>query len=687
MAADYCWLNPHLTLTLTWEGQRVDYKASDPVWAKWRPYDPTSPHWYDEPRLRRLMGAYIARDEDHGRPPRTVREFISEFRGLSGSAKQKLVLEEVGASRLSLPEYFGNGTNGHIGKLLAAMCKQSRPVKPVDLGLIGKDHLAARFRASGVDLETFKYKRLIGETENGIPDVIEAAFGWCPDGENSRRIITGVNWSPAIENPFRSLGAYGESLDSILAEQRSGRDEPIIFVLHLARPRIEYTDHGKTTVALPGAYDGDDDDGSEANGDGDETEVNGSDDESVAERLRESVIEVTKAWARQRKAEERHAIARASRRERLLRNRRVTIKEAAWAVMEQAYRKASNGGRLVATATQIMYAARDEIQERTGKQLDRQYFIQTVLKDFLEKNPALTAAWDIAYDDRGHFAEPHTGLMIGLGTVAVRDYIEEAHHLKMQEAGFAPARIVTRGPDGCFGALLYLEKEGFLPLFEQVQLAARFDIGIMSSKGMSVIAARRLADEICHAYKIPLLVLRDFDKAGFSIIATFKQRKSRRYTFANRIDVIDLGLRLDDIASLQSEDVFDTGNQMARRANLQRNGATPNEVEFLLHSRVELNAMTSDQLVAFVERKLKQHGIKKIVPNKDLLDDAYCLAARNHAAKKIIARELKKLNGAAAVKPPSNLSTQVRQYLKTHPQARWDEAVNTIAKAASRSEF
>ena len=97
--------------------------------------------------------------------------------------------------------------------------------------------------------------------------------------------------------------------------------------------------------------------------------------------------------------------------------------------------------------------------------------------------------------------------------------------------------------------------------------------------------------------------------------------------------------------------------------------------------------MTSDQLVAFVERKLKQHGIKKIVPNKDLLDDAYCLAARNHAAKKIIARELKKLNGAAAVKPPSNLSTQVRQYLKTHPQARWDEAVNAIANAAWRSEF
>ena len=79
------------------------------------------------------MGAYIARDQDRGREPRTVREFISEFRGLSGSAKQKLLLDEIGASRLSLPEFFGDGdhvNDKRIGKLLAAMQRHSRPVKP-----------------------------------------------------------------------------------------------------------------------------------------------------------------------------------------------------------------------------------------------------------------------------------------------------------------------------------------------------------------------------------------------------------------------------------------------------------------------------------------------------------------------------------------------------------------------------
>jgi hypothetical protein len=185
-----------------------------------------------------------------------VREFISEFRGLSGSAKQKLVLEEVGASRLPLPEFFGSGDQvdtDAIAKLLDAMQQHSKAVKPEDLGIIGKEHFASRFEAAGANPRAFRYKRNCGDTD-GIPDVIETAFGWCPDGE-CRRIITGVNWSPAIGNPFRSLGAYGESLDAILANQRSGPAEPIIFVLHLARPRIDYTDHGKTAVALDDGSD------------------------------------------------------------------------------------------------------------------------------------------------------------------------------------------------------------------------------------------------------------------------------------------------------------------------------------------------------------------------------------------------------------------------------------------------
>jgi DNA topoisomerase VI subunit B len=276
MAEDFGWLNPHLSLFVTWNGERcIRVGASDPAWAKWRPSQPDSPHWYNEAGLRRLMGAQIARDQDRGRDPRTVREFVTKFRGLSGSAKQKLVLEQVGASRLSLQEFFGNGdnvNNDRIAMLLAAMQRQSRPINPKELGFIGKEHLAAQFKAVGADLATFRYRRSFGETD-GVPDVIETAFAYCPGGANERRIITGVNWSPAIGNPFRSLGPYGESLDSVLDAQRCGRDEPIIMVLHVACPRVEYTDHGKTAVVIPGSCEPDDDD------DDDRDDDDGGDDE------------------------------------------------------------------------------------------------------------------------------------------------------------------------------------------------------------------------------------------------------------------------------------------------------------------------------------------------------------------------------------------------------------------------
>ena len=256
IAADFGWCNPHLGLTLAWNGETVVTAApSDPAWAKWRPSDPTPAHWYGRARFERLVGAHLARDQDHGRR-RTVREFVSDFRGLSGSAKQKLVLDETGAARLSLAEYATNGGDINreaAARLLAAMQKHTRPVKARDLGVIGRAHLLARFEACGVREETFQYKATIGDDENGLPVVIEVAFGACLDEEAPvRRMVTGVNFSAALGNPFRSFGQSGEGLENLLAQQRADRGEPVVFFLHLASPRIEFSDRGKTALVLGG---------------------------------------------------------------------------------------------------------------------------------------------------------------------------------------------------------------------------------------------------------------------------------------------------------------------------------------------------------------------------------------------------------------------------------------------------
>jgi len=352
---------------------------------------------------------------------------------------------------------------------------------------------------------------------------------------------------------------------------------------------------------------------------------------SIADDIISGLQTVTKQWAAQRKREERQSSARAYRAQRLMRSYRETIKDVAFEIMEKAYMKASNSDRLPANARQIMYAARPEIQQRTDRQLDDQYFTQTLLPDYMEE---CGVDWDVVFDDRGHFREPHTWRQIGLGTLNVRYYLRRASDILYSETTLSPANIDTRGPTGCYGAVLFIEKEGFLPLFEAVHLAERFDIALMSTKGLSVTAARQLIDDVCGKNSIPLLVLHDFDKSGFSIAGTL-QRDTRRYRFRNEVNVIDIGLRGDDIGGLQTERAFDKGSRSQRLGNLKDNGASDQEAEFLLDNRVELNAMTSDQLITFVERKLNANGIKKLVPSKDQLDRAYKLFARSKRLEEI----------------------------------------------------
>ncbi len=258
VADDYTWVNPRVTLAVGWargdgESTKWSAAATNSDWRKWRPSDPTSPHWYDSARLGRLIVAHIAHAEDHKKPCPTVREFVGEFRGLSGTAKAKAICEALGASRQSLADFYRDGDFARVKALLHAMKGQSRPIKPKDLGVIGREHLLAKFQAVGVATETFDYRSADFE-HDGLPYVAEVAFGYCPNGRADRRIITGLNWSAAIgADPFRRLGRGGESLDAILTKQRAGREEPIVLVLHLACPRIEHLDRGKSSIAIPGS--------------------------------------------------------------------------------------------------------------------------------------------------------------------------------------------------------------------------------------------------------------------------------------------------------------------------------------------------------------------------------------------------------------------------------------------------
>jgi DNA topoisomerase VI subunit B len=260
----YVWFNPHLMLRGRWFDQEfVNVAATNPDWAKWRPRDPTSPHWYDAQRLQRYLAAHVARDRDLSQS-RTVREFLREFRGLSGTRACRDVLNEVGCSHQSLASFFGQSEVNRDGivRLLAAMQKHSKPVAPKLLGIIGAEHFKARFLTVGGNADTFKYECRKGITD-GIPYVIEFAFGLHQKGLEGGKvaggIVAGANWSAAINNPFRRFGNTGEGLESTLHRVRATANQPVISTLHLAAARIQFADRGKSSIILDDSVEQPDD--------------------------------------------------------------------------------------------------------------------------------------------------------------------------------------------------------------------------------------------------------------------------------------------------------------------------------------------------------------------------------------------------------------------------------------------
>src|SRR5262249_25140282 len=249
----------------------------------------------------------------------------------------------------------------------------------------------------------------------------------------------------------------------------------------------------------------------------------------------------------------------------------------------------------------------------------------------------------------------------------------------------------TSGPRNRYRFALFVEKEGFDPLLERAQIARRYDLALMSTKGMTVTAYRRLIERLTEQ-GVTILVLRDFDKAGFTILHTM-QNDTSRYRFKTRPKVIDLGLRLADVRQmgLQSERVEYRGTSDPREL-LRQQGATQEERDFLvgrktasgwIGERVELNAMTSRQFIDFLERKLEAAGVSKLVPDEAVLVKAYRRAAAIASIERAVDAAIDG-HQADGVTVPPGLADSVRAEIEGTGLS-WDDAVWRLASQAKRT--
>jgi DNA topoisomerase VI subunit B len=669
LLAEYHLSNPHAAFTLR-HGEKTirQLPPGAAAWEKWRPNQPTSAHWYTTPeRFETLVAAYLTEERRSG-TGRTVREFVAEFAGLSGTAKQKAVCEAAGLSGARLTDLVHDGAldKEKLARLKQAMQQESREIKPEALGTIGKPHVTQALAALfSVDPESVRYRRVLG-TAAGLPFVLEAAFGMRPRG-TGRVVTVALNWSATIRQPIPNL-------PRILQEVWVTPHDPVALFIHLACPRLEYTDRGKATLALP---------------------------DSLYHDLWDALERVCADWTKAQRRRDREGQVARRDEERVRKARQMKepdVKDWVFQVLPAAYAEVAGPRRLPVKQRQLMYKTRELVGNLRGARwFDDDKSFNDVLDAFLAAHPEETADWDVVYDARGHFTEPHTGRCIPLGTLEVRGYLTSCR--KEPELMPVPVEIdtdcPTMGPAHRFQFALFVEKEGFDSLYQAVHLAERYDLAIMSTKGMSVRAARALVEWLSEA-GVTILVWRDFDKSGFSILRTLSQN-SGAYRFKTSPRVIDLGLRLTDIQewNLQTEPVDYGKAQKDPRIRLRQCGATEPECNFLVSGghpgnwqgrRCELNSPTNEQHLAMLEQKLQAAGVKKVLPDDDVLERFYCRAYLSAVVQHQAEAFAEKLTADSQIKLPEDLSQQVRRRLEGSRQP-WDQVVASMAfKFAAEDE-
>jgi hypothetical protein len=139
---------------------------------------------------------------------------------------------------------------------------------------------------------------------------------------------------------------------------------------------------------------------------------------------------------------------------------------------------------------------------------------------------------------------------------------------------------------------------------------------------------------------------------------------------------------------LQSEPV-DLGKYTSKPEITRRNGANGAEIEFLYGRHggkpqgVELNMMTSRQIIEFLERKFAEHGVTKVVPDKAIIEQHARRLIEAQLTKELLSPEMlaEVARKAAAARLPRDLDGKIRKLLTERPALSWDLANKEIFRA------
>lgn len=342
-----------------------------------------------------------------------------------------------------------------------------------------------------------------------------------------------------------------------------------------------------------------------------------------------------------------------------------------------SYDEASAGGTVPAEARQLGYAFRR--LSGLGDDVTIEYVTtspanESLLDLYIAEHPE-AAAWDVVRKARGAFVQPN-GETIPLGTIAVRNHILDINRTVSTDLPrrlTVPTGLPRFGPGDDYSSVLYIEKAGFNTLLNARGVPRAYNLGIASSEGFSVDAARALLVYLSEQRDLPVFVAHDFDASGIGIAKTIEREVA---------EVVDLGLRWDDIERFDADGELDLMSERVTftdrdpRSTLADHGATDEEIDFLCEHwdpvtktghgrRVELNALVGQRFVDWLTGKLDDLGLDtRPIPGDDILEAQYRRQWAADRLNEMVREAWSTLAGVAAtIAVPDDLRSEVSSRL------------------------
>ena len=190
-----------------------------------------------------------------------------------------------------------------------------------------------------------------------------------------------------------------------------------------------------------------------------------------------------------------------------------------------------------------------------------------------------------------------------------------------------------------------------------------------------------------------VFTMTDFDISGTSIKTTLTKDNELRYVFKNDIRTIPICVTWDQAKALherglsepvkfpkppnKTDEEIDDAIEAKFRFLVRENDVEQEGARFLMYEkrRVEINAMTTGEILDLIEGAFKEHATK-VLPDQHHLEGAWKEQLLSAHLEKVEAQIRDELT---LQEMPENLMADVEAILKEDPSQSWDQAVREVA--------